>query len=87
MHHGLIKFGIIVEEAGVPKASIVEEARGLRDGEATRPGDMVVLNFTDPCQHLILDGVVTTVYMNSFLSRVAVVIAIVTPYATLVRTE
>jgi len=74
VHHGLIKsLRHIVEEAGVPKASSVEEARGLRDGDATRPGDLVVLDFTDPRWHLILDGIVTIVYKNSFLSRVAVV--------------
>ncbi len=62
MHHSLIKsLRHIVEEAGVPKASIVEEARGLRDGDDRRPGDLVVLDFTDPGRHRILDGVVTTI--------------------------
>ncbi len=38
MHHGLIKSRrFVVEEAGVPKAAIVEEAQGLREGGATRP--------------------------------------------------
>jgi hypothetical protein len=48
MHHGLIKIlRGIVEEAGVPKATIVEEARGLRLGDATRRRDIVVLGFAE----------------------------------------
>ena len=31
--------------AGVPKISIVLEKKGLRPGNRTRPGDIVVLNF------------------------------------------
>ena len=74
MHHGLIKsYRHIVEEARVPKAAIVEEARGLRDGDATRLGDLVVLDFNAPGRHLVLDGVVTTVYRNYILSMVATV--------------
>ena len=64
----------IVEEVGDSKAAIVEEARGLREGDATRPGDMVVLDFTTPSRYLIMDGVVTTVYMNSIMpNKVAAV--------------
>ena len=38
MHHGLIKnLRTIVEESGVPKAAIVEEARGMRQDDRTRP--------------------------------------------------
>jgi hypothetical protein len=56
MQHGLIKsLRVIVEEAGVPKAVIVEEARGLRAGDATRHGDLVVVDFTAPGRHLIMD--------------------------------
>ena len=72
MHHGLIKtLHGIVEEAGVPKASIMEEARELRQDDRTRPGDLVVLDFADGGRHLIIDGVVTTVYKNTILPRVA----------------
>ncbi len=68
-HHGLIKtLRAIVEEAGVPKATIVEEARGLRTCDASRSRDLVVLNFTSTYRHLVTDGVVTTVYMNSILT-------------------
>ena len=74
MHHGLIKsLRHIVEEARIPKVAIEEEARGLRDGDATRPGDEVVLDYSAPGRHLVLDGVVTTVYRNSIMSRVATV--------------
>ena len=71
MHHDLIKvLRGIIEEAGVPKASIVEEARGLRPSDASRPGDIVVLDFSDARRHLIIDGVITTVYRNSVLDKV-----------------
>ena len=48
-------------------------SRGLRPGDATRLGDIVVLDFAAEGRYLIFDGVVTTVYRNSILSRVAVV--------------
>ena len=58
MHHGLIKsLRGIVEEAGVPKASIVEEARGLRHNDKSRSGDLVVLDFAQAGRRLIFDGV------------------------------
>ena len=58
MHHGLIKsLRGIDEETRVPKATIVEEARGLRLGDATRPGDIVILDFAEAGKHLIIDGV------------------------------
>ena len=65
---------MIVEEVGVPKATIVEEARGLRTCDASRLGDLVVLDFKTPCRHLVMDGVVTIVYMNSILARLAAVL-------------
>ncbi len=41
MHHGLIKtLRGIVKEAGVPKVSIVEDAKGLRLDDRTRPRDL-----------------------------------------------
>ena len=74
MHHGLIKvIRGIVEEAGVPKESIVEEARGLRPDDASRPGDIVLLDFVGTGKHLVFDGVVTTVYRNTILDKVAAV--------------
>jgi len=55
----------VLQEAGVPTSATVTEARGLRGGvNMTRPGDIVVLD-TAPGRHLLLDGVVTTVYRNT----------------------
>ena len=74
MHHGLIKtLRGIVEEFGVRKGAILEEARGLRHGDATCPGDLVVLDFAYESNHLIIYGAVTSLYRNSILSRVAAV--------------
>ncbi len=62
MHRGLIKsLRCIVEEAGVPKDAIVEEARGLRKSNASRPDDLLVLDFTAPGRHIIMDGQITTI--------------------------
>ena len=73
MHHGLIKtLRGIVEESWVPKASIVEEARGMRQDERTRPGDLVVLDFAKGGRYLIIDGVVTAIYRNTILTKVAI---------------
>jgi len=45
---------------------------GLRlSCDATRPGDLVVLDLAVGGKHLIIDGVVTSVYRNSIMSRVA----------------
>ena len=62
MHHGLIKtLRGIVEESGVPKGTILDEARGLRLGDATRPRGLVVLYFAVEGKNLIIDGVITSV--------------------------
>jgi hypothetical protein len=74
MHHGLIKtLRTIVEESGVPKAVIVEEARGMRQDDRTRPGNLVVMAFVEGGRHLIIDGVVTNVYINTVLQKVATI--------------
>jgi len=54
----------------VPKASILEQARGLRQDDRSRPGDLVVLDFADGGRHLIIDGVVITVYRNTIPTNV-----------------
>ena len=38
----------------MPKVSIVEEARGMRQDDRTRPGDLVVMDFDEGGRHLIL---------------------------------
>ncbi len=74
MHHGLIKTSRgIAEEARFPKASIVEEARGLRPDDRTRPRDLVMVHFAEKGRHLVMDGVVTIVYKNFVLSMVAAI--------------
>jgi hypothetical protein len=66
MYHGLTKsLRHIVEEAGVPKAAIMQEARGLRDGDATRPGDLVVLDYNAATilgGYICLSGMESTLY-------------------------
>ena len=66
MHAGLITtLQKVLHEAGVPPSATLTEARGLRGrADMTRPGDIVVLDFHAPGRHLLLDGVVTTVYKN-----------------------
>ena len=67
MHAGLISIlQRVLKEAGVPTSATVTKARGLRGGvDKTMLGDIVVLDYTAPGKHLLLDGVVTTVYMNT----------------------
>ncbi len=73
-HAGLV--GVIkniLREIGVPEASIVTEARGLRATDRSRPGDVVALNFFADGRHLVIDAVMTTVYRNTMLERVATI--------------
>ena len=56
----------VLQEAGVPPSATLTEARGLRgNADRTRPGDIVVLDAHAPGRHLLVDGVVTTVYRNT----------------------
>ncbi len=58
----------VLHEAGVLTFATLTEARGLRGRvDKTRPGDIVVLGFYAHGRHLLLDGVDTTVYMNTRL--------------------
>jgi hypothetical protein len=68
---GVIK--LILREAGVPDASVVTEARGLRAVDRSRPGDVVAIDFFADGRHLVIDTVMTTVYMNTMLERVATI--------------
>ena len=58
---------VILKEAGVPDSSMVLEARGLRAADRSRPGDVVALDFFADGIHLVIDAVMTTVYMNTVL--------------------
>jgi hypothetical protein len=40
---------------------------GLRVRDASRPRDVVALDFFAEGRHLVIDGVVTTVYPNTIL--------------------
>ena len=68
--HGASAISIraMVKEAGVPDASPIEEARGLRAADNSRPRDIVALDFFAEERHLVIDTVVTSVYRNSILS-------------------
>jgi len=68
---GAIK--LILNEAGVPDASVVQKARGLRATDRSRPGDVVALNFFADGRHLVIDFVMTTVYRNIVLHKVATI--------------
>jgi len=57
----------------VPKASIVEEERCMRPDDRSRPGDLVMLDFAEGGRHLVINGVVITVYRNFVLSKVDVI--------------
>jgi hypothetical protein len=68
---GVIK--VILWEAGVPDASVVLEARGLRIANRSRPRDVVAQDFFADGRHLVIDVVMTTVYTNAVLEKVATV--------------
>eukprot|EP00873_Tetraselmis_striata_P010115 jgi/Tetstr1/430379/TSEL_020190.t1 len=62
----------ILQEAGAPRDSVLTEVRGLRSADATRPGDVVQLDYMGPGAHPVLDAAVTGVFRNSIASQVAV---------------
>jgi len=69
MHDGLVGILVsILKDVGVPGMAVVTEAKGLR---ATRPGDIVVLDFFAEGRHLVIDTVVTTVYRNTNIRHAA----------------
>ena len=66
---GVIK--TIMRETGVPDATVVTRARGMRAADRSRPGDVVALDFFADGRHLVIDAVMTTVYRNTVLEKVA----------------
>ena len=54
---------------GVPKSSIELEKKGIRPGNRTRTGDIVVLDFYGLGRHLVIDVVLCTVYRNVILAQ------------------
>ena len=66
MHSGLVGVLVsILKDVGTPGMAIVTEAKGLRATTASRPEDVVVLDFFAEGRHLVVDAVVTTVYRNT----------------------
>ena len=62
-HSGLVGvIRTILRDAGVPYASVVLEAKGLRETDRSRPGDVVALDLFADGRHLVIDAVLTTVY-------------------------
>ena len=45
----------------------------MRPEDRTRLGDLVVMDFVEGECHLLIDGVVTTVYRNSALTKAAAI--------------
>ncbi len=52
---------------------MVLEAKGLRAADQSRPGDIVALDFFADGRHMVIDAVMTTVYRNTVLEKVATV--------------
>ena len=72
MHAGLAwVFRLILKDVGIPDMVVVTEARGLRYVDASRLGDVDVLDFFAEGRHLVIDAVVATVYRNTGIQRVA----------------
>jgi len=72
MHAGLVEvITSIMKDVGIPNIAVVIDARGLRATDASRPGDVNVLDFFAEGRHLVIDAVVTTVYRNAILREAA----------------
>ena len=57
MHRGLAYVvARILRQAGAAKTDIVFQVSNLRQGDKTRPGDVVWLNFLGPGQHLLINA-------------------------------
>ena len=68
MHSGLVGSLVsIISDVKVLDMAVVIEARGLRAADASRPGDVVVLNFFAEGRHLVVDTMVSTTYRNTII--------------------
>jgi hypothetical protein len=75
MHYGLVQvLKSIIKDVGKRDIAVVTEARGLRPSNASRPGDVVVLDPFRDGQHLVNDAVVTTNYRNTLLRQVSTIL-------------
>jgi hypothetical protein len=50
---------------------VITEVRGLRAANATKPGDVVVLDFFAEGRHLVTDATVATVYRTTIIWEAA----------------
>ncbi len=55
----------VLNDVGIPDSAIVTKARSLRSADATRHGDVVVMDVFAEGRHVVIDAVVTTVYRNT----------------------
>jgi len=75
MHYGLVQvLKSIIKDVGIPDIAGVTEARGLRSSNASRPGDVVVLDFFRDGHHLVIDVVVATLSRNTVLHQVSTIL-------------
>ena len=45
----------------------------MRPDDRSRPCDLVVLDFADGGRHFVFDGVITTIFRNMILPKVAMI--------------
>ncbi len=66
MHSGLVGVLVsILKDVENPEIAIVTEARSLRAANASRQGDLMVLDLFAEGSHLVVDAMVTTVCRNT----------------------
>jgi hypothetical protein len=63
-----------MKEAEVPHASVLLEARGMRATDMSRSRDIVTLDFFVDGRHLVIDAVMTTMYRNTIMGKVATIL-------------
>jgi hypothetical protein len=74
MHAGLVKvLRSNLHDVSVTYTLMVVEARDLRATDRSTPGDVVAYDFFVDENHLAIDAVMTSLYHNSVLPRVATI--------------
>jgi hypothetical protein len=74
MYAGLVGALVsIFKDVRVPCMDVVTKARGFRAAEASRPRDVVVLDFFAEGRHLVVDAVLTTLYRDVILKNTSAV--------------
>jgi hypothetical protein len=75
LHSGLVKvLQFILRDAYVPATYVVVEAMGLHASDCSRPGDVVALDCFAIGRHLAIDAVMTSLYRNTVLPRLATIL-------------